>query len=136
MKRVLIIGGYGNFGSFITKRLAAEDNIQIIIAGRSLDKAQKIAAALNALHQTETIALDINRDLSLPLSEIRPDIVIHTSGPFQAQGYEVAEACIAQGCHYIDLADGRDFVEGSLRLTYRQRKKGCLLSVVPVLCHA
>ena len=39
IKRVLIIGGYGNFGSFITESLAKEANIQVIIAGRSLQKA-------------------------------------------------------------------------------------------------
>jgi hypothetical protein len=44
------------------------------------------------------------------LKKLKPDIVIHTSGPFQEQGYEVAEACIRNGVHYIDLADGRKFV--------------------------
>jgi len=36
--------------------------------------------------------------------------VIHTAGPFQGQEYGVARAAIAAGCHYVDLADGRDFV--------------------------
>jgi saccharopine dehydrogenase-like NADP-dependent oxidoreductase len=37
-------------------------------------------------------------------------LVIHTAGPFQAQGYGVARGCAAAGAHYIDLADGRRFV--------------------------
>ncbi len=44
--RVLIIGGYGNFGSFITKSLARDQNIQLIIAGRSIEKANALAAEL------------------------------------------------------------------------------------------
>lgn len=36
--------------------------------------------------------------------------MIHTSGPFQSQDYKVAKACIEIRAHYIDLADGREFV--------------------------
>jgi hypothetical protein len=36
--------------------------------------------------------------------------VIHCVGPFQGQDYRVAHAALAAGAHYIDLADGRDFV--------------------------
>ena len=48
LTRVLIIGGYGNFGSYISKRLAEENNLQIIIAGRTLSKAQAFAKEINA----------------------------------------------------------------------------------------
>lgn len=37
-------------------------------------------------------------------------LVIHTAGPFQQQGYATALAAAAAGAHYIDLADGRRFV--------------------------
>ncbi|MFN3700748.1 MAG: saccharopine dehydrogenase NADP-binding domain-containing protein [Alphaproteobacteria bacterium] len=52
--RVLIIGGYGNFGSFICKQLAQESNLQLIIAGRSHEKAEKLAAELDAVNRPET----------------------------------------------------------------------------------
>lgn len=45
------------------------------------------------------------------LKALHPNIVVHTAGPFQGQGYRVAEACIQVGSHYVDLADGRDFVQ-------------------------
>lgn len=135
-KRVLIIGGYGNFGSYIAKTLAQEANIQLIIAGRSLEKAKQFAEALNA----ESIALDIHDGFEEVLATIKPDIVIHTSGPFQAQGYEVAQACIAIGAHYIDLADGRAFVEGISTLDEVAKEKGVLVvsgaSSVPCLTSA
>lgn len=135
-KRVLIIGGYGNFGSFITKKLAQESNIQVIIAGRSLEKAQALADEVGG----EAVQLDINTGFSDALVVIKPDIVIHTSGPFQAQGYDVAKACIALGVHYIDLADGRKFVEGIEGLDAQAKDKGVLAisgaSSVPCLTSA
>jgi saccharopine dehydrogenase-like NADP-dependent oxidoreductase len=136
IKRVLIIGGYGNFGSFITRRLAQDDNLQVIIAGRSREKAEKLAREMNI----EAVALDINNGLAAALAAVKPDIVVHTSGPFQAQGYDVAKACIAQGCHYIDLADGREFVENIAMLDAEAKEKGVLVisgaSSVPCLTSA
>lgn len=104
--RVLVIGGYGNFGSFIARRLSQEADITVIVAGRSAEKAKALAATLKA----EWAAIDIPSTLDAALLATRPDIVIHTSGPFQGQSYEVAEACARHHAHYIDLADGRSFV--------------------------
>ena len=140
-KRVLIIGAYGNFGSHITKKLAAEKDIQVIITGRSEEKCRGFAARFrDALNPPEYKALDIGKDFLSSLHDIRPDIVIHTSGPFQGQGYGVAEACIEFGCHYIDLADGRDFVAQIGRLDRKAKEKGVTVisgaSSVPCLTSA
>ncbi len=136
MKRVLIIGGYGNFGSFISRSLAKQDNINLVIAGRSLSKAQSLAEEINA----EAAVIDIHDNLEMRLREIGPDIVIHTSGPFQSQGYGVAEACIECGSHYIDLADGREFVSGINSLDQKAKQGGTLVvsgaSSVPCLTSA
>ncbi|MBE7636594.1 potassium transporter [Sneathiella sp. P13V-1] len=112
MKRVLIIGGYGNFGKYIASTLSKDPNLHIIVAGRSLQKAQKLALEIDA----DALKLDISDDIKNSIEACNPNIVIHTSGPFQAQGYEVALACIHIGAHYIDLADGREFVVGIERL--------------------
>ncbi|MDD9900084.1 MAG: saccharopine dehydrogenase NADP-binding domain-containing protein [Alphaproteobacteria bacterium] len=110
-KRVLIIGGYGNFGGYIAQKLMSEQGLKLIIAGRSEDKCRAfVDAHKTAVNPLQWCVLDITKDLTATLQDIKPDIVIHTSGPFQSQGYDVAETCIAQGCHYIDLADGREFV--------------------------
>ncbi len=140
IKRVLIIGGYGNFGSFITTTLAQENNIQVIIAGRSLKQATHLASELKAINKPEAVALDININFSATLAQINPDIVIHTSGPFQSQDYLVAKACISQGCHYLDLADCRKFVTGIAELDNKAKHEGILLisgcSSVPCLTSA
>ena len=112
INRILIIGGYGNFGSYIAKSLALDANCQLIIGGRSLDKARTFVAGLDAMNPAEAIALDISNNFAAALASIKPNIVIHTSGPFQAQSYHVAVCCINAKVHYIDLADGREFVQG------------------------
>ena len=54
--------------------------------------------------------VDIQSDIESRLREIGPNVVIHTTGPFQAQDHRVARAAIAAGAHYLDLSDAREFV--------------------------
>ena len=108
--RVLIIGGYGNFGSYIAKSLADDPAIQLLIGGRSSEKATRFIAGLTTAHPAEPHAIDIHGDIDAALASIDPELVIHTTGPFQSQDYRVARACIGRGSHYLDLADARDFV--------------------------
>lgn len=116
MKRILVIGGYGNFGFFISQALAKEPDIQVLVAGRNLQKAERCCRQLPAVNPPLPLQLDIREPLDSFLAKHQPQVVIHTSGPFQGQGYQVAEACIRASCHYVDLADGRDFVCGIDRL--------------------
>lgn len=138
--RVLIIGGYGNFGSYIARSLATDTNIRLLIGGRSPEKAHAFASSLAAAHPAEGHMLDIDSDLSEALTRIAPDIVIHTTGPFQTQDHRVARACIASGCHYIDLADAREFVATIGQLDTQAKEKRVLLisgaSSVPCLTAA
>jgi hypothetical protein len=114
--RILIIGGYGAFGGRIAELLDADARLSLIVAGRSLDKAQafcrsrpKAAALLTAA------TFDRDAEIEPQIARLKPDIVIDASGPFQAYGegrYRVIEGCIAQRVDYLDLADGSDFVAG------------------------
>lgn len=135
--RVLIIGGYGNFGSFVARRLSCHPALHVVIAGRSLEKAERLAATLDNASAAE---IDVSRDLNAALGRIAPNVVIHTSGPFQTQDFSVAEACIEVGCHYIDLADGRDFVTGISSLDQAAKQRGVAVvsgaSSVPCLTSA
>lgn len=135
-KRILVIGGYGNFGTYISKRLASVSGVTVIIAGRDGHKAEILAKQIGA----EWAELDINQNVIGHLERLKPDIVIHTSGPFQGQGYDVALSCIQYKCHYIDLADGRDFVAGIAQLDQAAQEAGVLVvtgaSSVPALTSA
>lgn len=138
--RILIIGGYGNFGTYIARTLANDESIRLLIGGRSADKAHAFSASLEAANAAEGHAIDIDGDLTEALGRIAPDIVIHTTGPFQTQDHRVARACIAQGCHYLDLADAREFVATIDRLDAEAKAKDVLVvsgaSSVPCLTAA
>jgi hypothetical protein len=138
--RVLIIGGYGNFGSYIATSLADDPAIQLLIGGRSREKAARFIGGLKVTNPAEPHAIDIDGDLGAALAHINPQLVIHTTGPFQAQDHRVARACIEHGCHYLDLADARDFVATIGALDAAAKAKGVLVvsgaSSVPCLTAA
>ena len=136
--KVLILGGYGNFGKRIARALTASGT-PVIIAGRDEGRAKAEAAALP--HGLATaVAFDVRDDLRRHLDEVQPVVVVNTCGPFQNSDYRVAEACIDAAIHYIDLADGRDFVTGITTLDARARERGVAVisgaSTVPALSSA
>lgn len=107
--KVLVLGGYGNFGTRIVKALANDPGIQLVIGGRNQTRAKTLARQTGSTAQAMVVdATDAN--LAARLKAEKVGLVIHTAGPFQAQGYAVAGACADAGAHYIDLADGRRFV--------------------------
>lgn len=109
-ERILILGGYGNFGKRIAAALCRK-RLPVIIAGRRLDRAEALARALPAGLAT-AVRCDVTQPLDDLLQELRPGVVVNTCGPFQARDYAVAQACIRTRTHYVDLADGRAFVTG------------------------
>lgn len=115
MKRIVVVGGTGHFGGRICRRIVGEPNTELVVTSRGQAKAQAIVDELQASNSAAVInaaALDQSlQDFETDLLALRPDIVIHTAGPYQGQDYRVAKACIQAGSHYIDLADGRDFVQ-------------------------
>ena len=135
--RVLILGGYGNFGKRIAAALVAKD-IPVLIAGRNLQKAEAMAASLG--DKARPVSLDAEMALEGQLSVLKPTVVINTVGPFQGASYQIAESCIAQGVHYVDLADGRDFVSGITALDDAAKAAGVVVisgaSTVPGLSSA
>ena len=107
---VLVIGGYGFFGERICASLCKVPDTHLLIGGRNGDRARRLAQVLG-LEDHQGVSMDVeNPSLSQVLSDLSVGTVIHTAGPFQGQEYGVARAAIAAGCHYVDLADGRDFV--------------------------
>jgi NAD(P)-dependent dehydrogenase (short-subunit alcohol dehydrogenase family) len=104
--RVVVIGGLGNFGGRICKRLSLEGGFEVVATSRHAAKTSK-------LKNLEFAALDIDHPgLSEQLRALAPELVIHCAGPFQGQDYRVALAALGCGAHYIDIADGREFVAG------------------------
>jgi hypothetical protein len=133
--KLLLLGGYGGFGGRIAERLA-KAGFDVLVAGRSLARASAFCSGRPGLHP---LAAD-REDIAAILAEHRPWLVVDAAGPFQALDYRVAEAAIAAGCHYVDIADGRAFVTGIGRLDAAARAAGVAIvsgaSSVPALSGA
>lgn len=124
MHRILVLGGYGFFGSRICAALARDPRIQLLIAGRNADKATALAYQLG-LRAENAKSLDAtDPKLADKLRKLGVATLIHTAGPFQDQNYAVAQAAIRAGCNYLDLADGRAFVTGIVALDGAARAAG------------
>ncbi|QYF95798.1 saccharopine dehydrogenase NADP-binding domain-containing protein [Massilia sp. PAMC28688] len=136
--KIVILGGYGNFGARISRALAHTPGMDLIIAGRSAERSRDMAQQCGAA----AAVLDVDDPaLAQQLLKLGAGMVIHTAGPFQSQSYSVAQAAAAAQAHYIDLADGRRFVcDFPAALDELFRCQGCTAftgaSTVPALSSA
>jgi hypothetical protein len=96
----------------LADRLVRQTDAEILVAGRSLNKATAFCRA----HGGTPLQIDRDDDAFLgEIARLGPAVVIDAAGPFQIGGrdpYRVAKAAIAAGAHYIDLADDGAFVAG------------------------
>ena len=124
---VLILGGYGTFGGRLATLLADQERLTLIIAGRSRAKAETFIAGLPKEATFRPLAIDRDGDLEAAFRDVRPDVVVDATGPFQAYSgdrYRVVRAALAVGCNYLDLADGAAFVRDIVQFDAEARAKG------------
>lgn len=138
--RVLILGGYGTFGSRLARLLADAPQLTLLIAGRSRAKAEALCREIHGSAALVPVACDRDGDLSSFFRAEAVDIVVDATGPFQAYGdrpYRVVEAALAAGASYIDLSDGAAFVADIGRFDAEAKAKGLFVlsgaSSFPVL---
>lgn len=139
-RRILVLGGYGVFGGYLSEHLASLPDMEILIAGRSAAKAR----AFCDQHGGLPVTLDIYApDVAGKIAALKPHIIIDAAGPFQAYGaapYRIAEAAIACGAHYLDLSDDAAFTAGIGQLDGPARAAGVMVlsgvSSVPALSSA
>jgi hypothetical protein len=104
----IITGGLGDFGARISRALSADPSLDVTAASRNPDRGPRDVIDDSRIRKSR---LDLTApDFPDNLARLRPKLVIHCAGPFQGQGYGVAAAARFAGAHYIDLADGREFV--------------------------
>ncbi|RDS78821.1 saccharopine dehydrogenase [Dyella monticola] len=138
--RVLVIGATGVFGARIAARLAHDARFELTLAGRTRVTLERMREEIgDASIKLAVIDVDAG-NLQDTLRKHAPQLVIHAAGPFQGQDYRVAQACLACDSHYVDLADGRDFVAGIVSLDAQARAAGKLVisgaSTLPALSSA
>jgi hypothetical protein len=114
--RVLIVGGYGIFGGRLVELLQSDARLTLLVAGRSLASAREFCERRSTTAaRLEPVCFDRSASDARALAALQPTLVVDASGPFQAyrdDRYRLIENCIACGVHYLDLADGSDFVAG------------------------
>lgn len=89
------------------------------------------------------LAFDRDVDVEHQIRELRPNLVVDATGPFQLYGdnpYRVVNACLACRVNYVDLADGSDFVKGITQFDAEAKAKNIFIlsgvSSFPVLTAA
>lgn len=141
--RVMVVGGYGNFGSIVCRHLVSMPGVELVISGRDPDKLSRKIDELKAGSGKvcESWCGDaMGAEFKSALGLMNIQWVVHTGGPFQGQSYAVAEHCIDAGVSYCDLADCRTFVTGISALDVRAKQAGVAIlsgcSSVPTLSSA
>ncbi|MDI2142728.1 MULTISPECIES: saccharopine dehydrogenase NADP-binding domain-containing protein [unclassified Pseudomonas] len=141
--KVLVVGGYGNFGSIVCRHLASMPDVDLAISGRDPHKLLRKVEALQAASGKTCASWcgdAMGPGFQSALGSMGIELVIHTGGPFQGQSYAVAESCIEAGVDYCDLSDCRTFVNGIAVLDARAKEAGVAIlsgcSSVPTLSSA
>ena len=104
-EKIVVIGGYGTFGSLISEQLLNSANLAI--AGRDQIRGQKFADSIGA----GFVLCDAKDKRSLRNAISGAFIVINASGPFLPSDYSIPHTCIEEKCHYIDLSDNPEYVK-------------------------
>lgn len=122
---VLLLGATGLFGGLLARQLSTRDDIALTVAGRTLSTLTPLAMELGAT----PIAFDRTNSTAVKavLDQLQPFAVIDCSGPFQNYGaapYDFAAAVLTAGAHYLDIADGAEFVAGITVLDVLAKENG------------
>ncbi len=134
MPTFMIYGANGYSGELIAREAAARGQ-EPVLAGRSEEKVQPLAAELGLPYRVFPVeAAGAN------LKGI--DLVLHCAGPFSATSAPMIEACIANKAHYLDITGEIDVFEHARSRGADARKAGIVLcsgvgfDVIPTDCVA
>jgi hypothetical protein len=117
----LVFGGYGTFGSIVSRELARL-NIPVTIAGRDIARARDMAHALGSDHKA--IEADANSYDSCRSAMQGKSIAVNCAGPYSAFNTGILEACIETGCNYIDISEERDYCSMVRGYSERFKERG------------
>ncbi len=137
MKKIVIYGSYGYTGNLIAE-LASKSDLNVLLSGRDDQKLTEQSARLGLSYRRAS--LDSKDEMDHLLSSA--DAVIHCAGPFARTWQKMADACIRNQCHYLDIT-GEILVFESLKKMDLQFKEAGIMAmagtgfdVVPTDCLA
>ncbi len=135
MKKILVYGSYGYTGQLIVER-AIKEGLSLILAGR--DENQLRAQAEKFKLEYRAFSLDNTAALDSALQEV--DAVLHCAGPFVLTFRQMAEACIRNKKHYVDISGEIEGFEALAAMDEDAKHAGIMLlpgggfDVVPSDC--
>jgi short subunit dehydrogenase-like uncharacterized protein len=94
----LLYGSNGFVGDVIA-RLAVQQGLKPIVAGRNADKVKTQATELGVEHRV--FGLGDSTAMDKALNEVA--VVLHCAGPYIYTSKPMADACLRTGTHYLDL---------------------------------
>jgi hypothetical protein len=138
--RVVVLGGYGVFGSRVVRSLVRHPELEVVVAGRNARSAERFCRGLATGNATPA-SLDCRApDAIERLRGLAPRVVVDAAGPFQERDHALARESARSGIHYIDLADSRRHVCSISELDTVAREANVLVvsgaSTVPALSSA
>jgi short subunit dehydrogenase-like uncharacterized protein len=97
-RNILLYGASGYTGNLIA-RLSLARGLKFILAGRDRAKIEALAAELKLPHLA--FSLDDKSALDAALKDVAA--VLHCAGPFSHTAKLMADACLRNGVHYLDI---------------------------------
>ena len=135
MKKILVYGSYGYTGKLIVEQ-AVKAGMPLLLAGR--DEKQLRAQAEQYKLEYRVFAVDETAKLDAALQEV--DAVLHCAGPFVLTFRQMAEACIRNKKHYVDISGEIEGFEALAAMDEEAKRAGVMLlpgggfDVVPSDC--
>lgn len=121
MVDVLLYGASGYMGKLCAREMLNR-GLRPVLAGRS-DAVTTVAAALGC--EAAVFGLEDARRIERRLAGVT--LVINLAGPFQATQRPLIRACLATGCHYIDIAGEVDEMRSAFAFDEAARDTGIML---------
>lgn len=107
----LLYGAYGYTGRLVLERAVAR-GLRPVVAGRDEARTVHLGEAMGL--STRVFPLDDPEALRRGLRGV--DLVLNAAGPFSVTWRPVLEACLAEGCHYLDITGEIDVLEAMREL--------------------
>jgi short subunit dehydrogenase-like uncharacterized protein len=95
---ILLYGAYGYTGQLIV-RMAREADITLLVAGRDPERTRSLAEQYNM----PWVAFSLDDAAALDSALQQVSLVLHAAGPFELTCRAMADACLRNRKHYVDI---------------------------------
>jgi len=123
----LILGGYGNTGRIVAELLLQQTDLQLILAGRNLTKAENLATNFNNQfpnHRVSGLKVDASDRQSLEQAFAQVNFVIVASST-ALYTENIAKAALKAKIDYLDFQLSQDKIEILQSLQSEIEEAGC-----------